>query len=192
MIGAALAIGLRFGGALLEFATSRIGLPICVAVVTYLYAHHAGVVEERNRNALAVQSALLKQQDADAASRQQIAKDNAIRFNASQARVRMLQTQVEKYAAELKTRLRLLFAIPLIATLSGCLGSRRPIAAERDIPSADAELRAQVPPPVLNKSKSMQQIAAEALAQLDVANDKIDRRNQFEDDVRQKFGRTGQ
>jgi len=45
---------------------------------------------------------------------------------------------------------------------------------------------------VLNKSKSMQQIAAEALAQLDVANDKIDRRNQFEDDVRQKFGRTGQ
>ena len=88
--------------------------------------------------------------------------------------------------------LRLLFAIPLIATLSGCLGSRLPIAAERDIPSADAELRAQVPPPVLNKSKSMQQIAAEALAQLDVANDKIDRRNQFEDDVRQKFGRTGQ
>ena len=85
MIGAALAIGLRFGGALLEFATSRIGLPICVAVVTYLYAHHAGVVEERNRNALAVQSALLKQQDADAASRQQIAKDNAIRFNASRS-----------------------------------------------------------------------------------------------------------
>ena len=35
----------------------------------------------------------------------------------------------------------------------------------------------------------MGQIAAEALKALDKANDKIDRRNDFEDDVRDQFGR---
>ena len=94
----------KFLSLLWTIVTSRVGLPILVFLVTYPYAHHKGVVEERARNEIAYAAAVIEQQKIDAAARKQIEKDVRIRLDTSQARERMLQTQVEKYVEELRKR----------------------------------------------------------------------------------------
>ena len=87
-----------------SFATSRIGAPIVVAAGVYLYAHHAGVVQERARIESEITVAVAKERLRQQFAAQEIQRNADDRYTESSVRERALNEKVEAYAEELRKR----------------------------------------------------------------------------------------